>query len=74
MAVLATPIGTVLVVAYEVGLTESGSPKIRQKSIQNLRANAADQDVLDVAEALFSLQQYPITSIRRDNRVGLTNE
>lgn len=73
MAVLATPIESVLVVAYQVGLTESGAPKLRQKSIQNVRSNAIDQDVYDVAEALFSLQEYPLTSVRRDNRIDLTN-
>lgn len=74
MAVLATDIESVLVVAYQVGLTESGAPKLRQKSFQNVRSNATDQDVYDVAEALFSLQEYPLTSVRRDNRVDLTNE
>lgn len=74
MAVLATPIESVLVVSYQVGLTESGAPKIRQRSIPNVRSNALDQDVYDVAAALFGLQEYPLTGVRRDNRVDLTNE
>ncbi|MEL1134995.1 DUF1659 domain-containing protein [Desulfitobacterium sp. THU1] len=74
MALLATPIESVLVVAYQVGLTDTGAPKIRQRSIANVRSNALDQDVYDVAGALFSLQEFPVTSIRRDNRIDLVNE
>lgn len=74
MAVLATPLNSVLIVACEVGLDEQGFPKIRQRSFNNVRSNASDQDVYDVAMALFSLQEYPVYSIRRDNRIDLIEE
>jgi len=74
MAVLATPAESVLVVTYQIGSNEAGSPITRQKSFPNVRFNAEDQAVYEVAEALFSLVQYPIVSVRRDNRVDLVNE
>lgn len=74
MAVLATPINSVLVVAYQVGLDDEGLPKIRQRSFSNVRSNASDQDVYDVAIALYNLQDYPLYSVRRDNRIDLIEE
>ncbi len=71
MAVNANPKDTVLVVSFQTGLTPSGSPILRQRSLQHVRSDAADQDVYDVATALYGLQSYPLISVRRDNRVDL---
>lgn len=71
MAVTASPKETVLIVSYQTGLTPAGSPIIRQRSFPNIRSEAIDQDVYDVAVALYGLQNYPIISVRRDNRVDL---
>lgn len=72
MAVLAVAKGTVLNITYQSGLNASGAPILRQRSLANVKANALDQDVYDVAKALFGLQQYPVIAIRRDNRFELT--
>ena len=74
MAVMSTPKDSVLVVSYQVGLSESGAPLLRQRSFPNVRVAALDQDVFDVANALYSLQDYPLTSVRRDNRVDLIDQ
>lgn len=74
MAVVAMPKDSILVVTYQVGLNQSGSPILRQRSFPNVRVEALDQDVLDVANALYGLQEYPLTSVRRDNRVNLVNQ
>ena len=71
MAVIASAKDTVLVVNFQTGLTPAGSPILRQRSFPNIRSNAADQDVYDVAMALYGLQNYPLISVRRDNRVDL---
>jgi hypothetical protein len=71
MAVIASAKDTVLVVSIQTGLTPAGSPILRQRSLQNVRSNAADQDVYDVTKALYGLQSYPLISVRRDNRVDL---
>ena len=72
MAVFATPKDTVMVVTYQTGLTEGGSPALSQRSFQNVKSEALDQDLYDVAIALYGLQDYPLISVRRDNRVDLT--
>jgi hypothetical protein len=74
MAVVATAKDAVLVVGYQVGLTEDGAPKLRQRSFPNVRSEALDQDVYEAAAALYGLQDYPLTSVRRDNRFDLIEE
>lgn len=71
MAVIASEKDTVLVVSYQAGSTPEGSPILRQRSFPNVKANALDQDVYDVATALYGLQTYPLIGVRRDNRVDL---
>jgi len=72
MPVVASNKGTVMVVTFQTGLTEQGSPKLSQRSFPNVKSSAVDQDVYDVAVALYGLQNYPLIGVRRDNRVDLT--
>ncbi|HHV65417.1 MAG TPA: DUF1659 domain-containing protein [Peptococcaceae bacterium] len=74
MAVVATPIESVLVAQYQIGESGSGAPITRQKSFPNIKSEAADQDVYDVADALFSLTKYPLVGVRRDDRSELVNQ
>jgi hypothetical protein len=74
MAVVSTPIGSVLVAQYQTGVSGTGSPIIRQKSFTGIKTTAVDQDIYDAAEALFGLLEYPLTGIRRDDRSELVNE
>lgn len=71
MAVIASAKDTVIVVGYQTGLTTGGAPIVRQRSFPNVKSDAQDQDVYDVAVALYGLQDYPLISVRRDNRVDL---
>ena len=74
MAVTSTAKDSVLVVTYQVGLNELGAPLLRQRSFPNVLVAAPDQDVFDVANALYGLQQYPLTEVRRDNRFELIDQ
>ena len=49
-----------LVMGYQTGITPAGSPVIRRKWLKNVKANASDQAIYDVAEALFSLVDCPL--------------
>ncbi|GAB6170974.1 DUF1659 domain-containing protein [Paradesulfitobacterium aromaticivorans] len=71
MAVSASARESVLVVTYQTGLSATGSPILRQRSFPNVKSSALDQDVFDVAQALYGLQEYPVTGVRRDNRFEL---
>lgn len=72
MPVVSSSKDSVMVVTYQIGLTAQGSPKLSQRSFQNIKAASSDQDVYDVAVALYGLQDYPLIGVRRDNRVDLT--
>ncbi|MEM5817591.1 MAG: DUF1659 domain-containing protein, partial [Desulfitobacterium hafniense] len=59
MAVVAHPLSSTVVIRYQTGETPSGVPIIRQKSLNNVKAEATDQDIYDVAAAFFGLSERP---------------
>ena len=71
MPVTSSAKDSVLVVTYQIGLSGAGAPILRQRSIPNVKSDAVDQDVYDVAQALYGLQDYPVITVRRDNRFEL---
>lgn len=71
MPVTANVIDSVLVVSYQIGTDAGGAPIIRERSFTGVKSTAADQDVYDVMQALFALQQHPLTGVRRQNRFDL---
>ena len=72
MPVISSNKDSVLVVTFQTGLSPQGSPKLSQRSFSNVKLSATDQDVYDVAIALYGLQDYPLIGVRRDNRIDLT--
>ncbi|MEL1135911.1 DUF1659 domain-containing protein [Desulfitobacterium sp. THU1] len=68
MPVQSIPLGSTVAIRYQVGETPAGSPVIRQKSLNDVKIDASDQDIYDVAAALFSLSIHPvIQTILRKN-------
>jgi len=65
MAVTATPLSSVVIVKYQTELTPDGTPVFRQKSLNNVSADATEQDIHDVAAALFSLGQNQEANVFR---------
>ena len=68
MAVTSNALSSTVVVRYQAGETSTGAPVIRQKSLNDVKADATDQDIYDVAAALFSLSIHPVVqTILRKN-------
>jgi hypothetical protein len=68
MAITSHALGSTVVVKYQAGETPTGAPVIRQKSLNDVKADATDQDIYDVAAALFSLSIHPVVqTILRKN-------
>ena len=74
MAVIATPLSSTLVVKYQTGTTTAGSPVFRQKSLNDVKADATEQDVYDVVAALFSLGQHPVADVVLRKSFELLNQ
>lgn len=55
---------------FQVGTTEGGEPIYKLKSYSNVKADANDEDVFQVAEALGNLQEHVLRHvIRHDSAV-----
>lgn len=73
MAVSKVPGDSVLKLALHVGDSPTGSPILKNRSLNGIKSTAADQDLFDVANALSGLQQYPLNAITRIDNSALTN-
>lgn len=71
MPVVKVPSGSTLRLQLRVGTDESGNPVFRNKSLNNVKATAGDQDLFDAATALSGLQSYPLTAVSRIDSAGL---
>ena len=74
MPVNKVPGATTLKMQFQTGVDGSGDPVYRRKSLNNVKANAADQDVYDVAQAISGLQEYTLISVLRDDNSELVNQ
>ena len=71
MAVIASQVDSVMVVECQTGLTPEGSPILSTFSISGIKSATSDQDIYDVAVALYGLGADPLISVRRTNRIDL---
>lgn len=65
MAISKVPANSVLQLELRTGVSPSGNPIYRHKSLSNIKPAAVDQDIYDVAVALAGLQEYPLNGISR---------
>ncbi|HBX22198.1 MAG TPA: DUF1659 domain-containing protein [Desulfotomaculum sp.] len=65
MAVNNVPVGSVLRLQLQTGVDGNGDPIIRNKSLSNVKADALDQNVFDVAQALALLQEHILENVLR---------
>lgn len=60
---------------FQTGVTEDGKPIYKLKSFANVKADAEDEDVFQVAEALGNLQEHVLQNvIRHDSAVLVLTE
>lgn len=72
MAVIASAKPSVMVIKAQTGLTQEGSPILATKRIGDIKADATDQAVYDVAVAFQALSSNPLISVTRENIFDLT--
>ncbi len=71
MAVNSIPAGTVLRMQFQTGVDADGDPVYRNKSLNNVKTGATDQDLYNVAQALAQLQQHPLAAVLRIDSAAL---
>ncbi len=74
MTVVATPSGASLVVVYQTGVSTSGAPITKQRTLNNIVYNASGQAVYEAAYAIFSLSEYTLLDVYFRRTDELTNE
>lgn len=65
MAVQVTPLETTLRIRYQVGTDASGQPIVDTDTYDDIKPQATDQDVFDVALALSGLRKDPVIQVLR---------
>jgi len=73
MAVERIPGATNLRLVLETGVDESGKPILRNKNFDGIKAQAQDQDLYEVGQALVGLQKHPLNKLIRTDQNELSN-
>lgn len=73
MAVEARPLNTTLQLLFDMGTDEDGKKITRRRSYTNVKTDAADQDVYDVAVILTDLQTQSVVGIQTIDKTDLVN-
>lgn len=63
MPVVATPSAAALVLVYQTGLSDTGAPVTRQRTLNSIAYNASEQAVYEAAHAIFSLSEYTLLDV-----------
>ncbi|ADY55542.1 protein of unknown function DUF1659 [Syntrophobotulus glycolicus DSM 8271] len=74
MSVVITPAGTALVIVYQTGLSDSGAPITRQRTLNNIGRNISEQAVYEAAHAIFSLSEHTLLEVYFRRTDELTEE
>jgi hypothetical protein len=72
MAVTKNPVNSTIRISLVIGLNATGGPILRNASLSNVKSEAVDQDLFDVANALVGLQEYQLNGISRLDTADLT--
>lgn len=73
MAVVATPVDSILQISVQIGTDELGRPVVRKRVFGDLKADLTDQQVYDLSTVLAGLQAFPVVGTQRLNNVDLAN-
>ena len=72
MTVIAAKNPSSLRVKLDAGLNDStGKTIVKSRTYSNLKHDASNQDVYDVAQALMALQDYPVIEVLKQDSTTL---
>jgi hypothetical protein len=53
---------------FDMGVDAEGKPVYKSKNFSNIKTTATTDGLFAVAQSLVGLQQYPVTSIERNDK------
>ncbi|SMC44675.1 DUF1659 domain-containing protein [Sporomusa malonica] len=74
MAVVKVPQLGSFTVKVQTGISGTGNPVYANRTFGNLKSNATEQNVFDVAQALADLQKHTVTDVALTERCNLINQ
>lgn len=74
MAVVKMPQAARLQIKVQTGISTTGAPVYRVRSLQNLKTDAADDSVYAIAQGLGGLQEHTVVAISRQDDANLMEE
>jgi len=74
MAVQAIPADTDLVLRLQTGVNENGDPVFTNRRYGNVKTDATDQALYDVAAQIAGLQVHTLNSVMRDDRAYIEEQ
>lgn len=66
------PVSTTLRLAFQTSVDGNGNPVLRTRSFNRVKTTALAQDILDVANAIASLQEYPLSAVKKADLADIT--
>ena len=66
------PVSTTMRVAFQTGVDGKGNPVLRTRSFNRVKTTAVAQDILEVATALATLQEFALVSVKKADIADIT--
>ena len=73
MAVNRVPQDSRMIIVLQNGINAGGEPVYLKRTYKSVKPGAVDADIYEIAQAMASLQKYPLTSITRMDDGNLVN-
>ena len=62
-----------MIIVLQNGVNAGGEPVYLKRTYKSVKPGAVDADIYEIAQAMASLQKYPLTSISRMDDGNLVN-
>ena len=73
MAVNRVPQTSRMIIVLQNGVNAGGEPAYLKRTYKSVKPGVVDADIYEIAQAMASLQKYPLTSISRMDDGNLVN-
>ena len=72
MAASSVLVGNSLAVNYQIGVDSKGNDVFKGQNFKNISAQATDEDLVVLAEAIGGILEFDVTSIKKEQTYVIT--